>query len=281
MGKIMGQKLPTFPLAADRDIIDPTKRYLFLSLDTYDNMVGTIMDYIVEQTKTKKPKIAVLCGDAGFKFQFLRAVKKWSKHFNLDVPVVMTPVSVFDLTSEILTLKKTKPDYLIPIHATPVLASLLKQSQMFGFHPKVFVTYHATTEDVIKMAGKAADNYHGVHFYSSWYDDAPGMAKLRKITLQYHPGTEKPYRSKNYSLGWVSAMLLYEGAKRAGKDLDGEKIVDALETLKDFDTGGICGLISYTSKDHAGIEYEKAYKGDPLTGKLIPITDWRKVPEIK
>ena len=104
---------------------------------------------------------------------------------------------------------------------------------------------------------------------------------MRKITLRYYPGTEKPYRAKNYTIGWMMATLLYEGIKRAGKDLDNEKLVDALETLRDFDTRGIGGPVTYTSKSHEGIKYVKIYKGDPATGKLIPVSGWKSAPEIK
>ncbi|KAF0117295.1 MAG: branched-chain amino acid transport system substrate-binding protein [bacterium] len=100
---------------------------------------------------------------------------------------------------------------------------------------------------MIGLAGSAAKDFFGVHPYSSWYDDNPGTAEMRKITLGYHPGTEKPYRSKNYSAGWVAMKLLCEGIKRAGKDINGEKFVDAMETIKNFDTKGICGLITYTN----------------------------------
>jgi hypothetical protein len=36
------QKLPSIVFAADRDVIEPYKRYLFLPLDTYENQIGVI-----------------------------------------------------------------------------------------------------------------------------------------------------------------------------------------------------------------------------------------------
>ena len=52
---IMKQKLPSIVFAADEDVIEPYKRYLFLPLDTYENQIGVILDYIVKVTKPKKP----------------------------------------------------------------------------------------------------------------------------------------------------------------------------------------------------------------------------------
>ncbi|RJP58180.1 MAG: hypothetical protein C4549_04235 [Deltaproteobacteria bacterium] len=114
----------------------------------------------------------------------------------------------------------------------------------------------------------------GVHAYSSWYDDTPGMAKLREITLKLSP-KKKDY-TKNYSKGWLCAMILEEGMKRAGRNLDSESLVAALETFKNFDTGGVSGYITYGSNERMGGEYLRMYKADVENNKLIPVTDWIK-----
>ena len=52
----------------------------------------------------------------------------------------------------------------------------------------------------------------------------------------------------------------------------------ALETLKDFDTKGICGPITYTPTIHYGLSYSRLFRADPENSKLIPITEWRLPP---
>ncbi|MBI4619398.1 MAG: ABC transporter substrate-binding protein [Desulfobacterales bacterium] len=281
MNQIMSQKLPTLALAADRDMIIPYKRYIFLPIDTYDNEIGIIFDYILQEAKPKKPKIALVCVDAGVKAVILKAVKEWTQFFGIEVDMFMLPLNVLDTTSDVLSIKRAKADYIIVVHSIPTIALFLRDSKRFGLNAKIYATYSGTSEDVINIAKKAADNFYGVHPFSSWYDDTPGMAEARKITLHYYPGTEKPYRSKNYSIGWVMANLVHEGIKRAGRNLDGERFIDAMETIKDFDTKGICGLITYTSKSHEGLKYNKVFHADPESGKLVPITDWRKAPDMK
>ncbi|KAF0117294.1 MAG: amino acid/amide ABC transporter substrate-binding protein HAAT family [bacterium] len=110
---IMKHKLPSIVFAADEDVIEPYKRYLFLPLDTYENQIGVILDYIVEVTKTKKPRIVNACVDAGAKVPILRGFKKWSKFFGLEVQDIMLPMNVLDTTSEVLIMKKAKIDYIV------------------------------------------------------------------------------------------------------------------------------------------------------------------------
>ncbi|MFH1625883.1 MAG: ABC transporter substrate-binding protein [Pseudomonadota bacterium] len=282
MSQMMKQRLPTLPCAADIDLIDPPRRYIFPTIDTYDHMLGVVFGWIVQESKPKKPKLVAIITDVAAKFQYVRAMEKWAKFFDLNVSIVMTTVGSVDLTGEILRTRREKPDYVIPFMTLPATAAFMRDAwRFYKFKPRLYTTYSSTSEDVVRLAGEAADHFYGVHFYSSWYDDNPGMAELRKITLNYFPGTEKPYRPKNYTIGWMTAKLLHEGIQRAGRDLDNEKFVDALEGLRDFETGGISGPITLTSKSHAVVKYCRIYKGDPATGKLIPISDWRDAPKIK
>ena len=117
--------------------------------------------------------------------------------------------------------------------------------------------------------------------FSPWYDDMEGPRKMREVILKYRPGTEKPYRSIVYTAGWIASMTLYEGISRAGKKLNVESLLAALETFRNFNTGGLCGPINFSSTDHQGLYHSKLYKADPKSGKLIPITDWRKSPEAR
>ena len=127
------------------------------------------------------------------------------------------------------------------------------------------------------MAGDASKNYYGIHAYSTWDEDAPEMSKLRKITMRYHP-TGKP-RIMVYQQGWYWGKVISEGIQRAGRDLDGEKLVDALETFRDFDTGGISGPITFTSQSHKATNYCKIFKTNMNKRKLIPVTAWMKPAE--
>ena len=57
--------------------------------------------------------------------------------------------------------------------------------------------------------------------------------------------------------------------------------VDALETLKDFDTQGLCGPINYTPTIHNVLNYNKLFKTDPASGRYVAITDWKLPPSKK
>jgi ABC-type branched-subunit amino acid transport system substrate-binding protein len=66
--------------------------------------------------------------------------------------------------------------------------------------------------------------------------------------------------------GFMSAKVLVEGLRRAGPDLTRERLVTALEGMRDYDLGGI--LISYSPARHTGSSFVEMSIVSS-TGKLI------------
>ena len=78
--------------------------------------------------------------------------------------------------------------------------------------------------------------------------NVPGMKLLEQVTKNQPQPTP-------FIRGYVSMMILVEALKRADKatggKITGPAVKDALETFKDFDTGGLTpGKITFTPTDH-------------------------------
>ncbi|HEY9239932.1 MAG TPA: amino acid ABC transporter substrate-binding protein, partial [Burkholderiaceae bacterium] len=83
------------------------------------------------------------------------------------------------------------------------------------------------------------------------------------------------YQSTAYTQGFLTAMLFTEAAKRtldAGKPLDGKNLKAALNTIKDFDTGGLIGTPITISGN--SIPVGRVYKADMKAQKMVPASDW-------
>ncbi|PIQ46732.1 MAG: hypothetical protein COW04_00510 [Deltaproteobacteria bacterium CG12_big_fil_rev_8_21_14_0_65_43_10] len=275
------EKIPTLPWAPDESVMKPYKRYVFPTSGFYDNEWGVTLDYIVNKLKAKNPKIAMATVDVESGKVVRASAVAWAKSYGLKLHHETIPISAIDVTSQVLSMKRAGVTHILIHHVAPGAAAVLKDMKKFDLDVPMFGTSATCTEDVIRIAGDASKNYVGASPYSSWYEKSPGMAKVRKISLKYNPGAEKSYSIKSYSMGWVIPEILCEGLRRAGKDLDGEKLVAGLETIKDLDTKGLCGLITYTPTMHYGLNYNKLFKADPKSGKLIPITEWKLPPAKK
>ncbi|MEW6616772.1 MAG: ABC transporter substrate-binding protein [Thermodesulfobacteriota bacterium] len=271
------EKVPTIPASSAESMIKPFKRYIFTIQDTYPGQMKVIVDYIMKDLKAKNPRIALVYPDNETGKSDLAPTLERLKSYNLE-PVtkeVLNP-GAFEATSQVMNMKKANVNYVIFCGAIsqPVVV-LLREMRKFGLKVPLFGSWAACNEGVINATGDATSIYYSVNAMSSWYDEGPGVAKMREATLKYEPGADKPYHEKVYTLGWVWATVTIEGMRRAGRDLNGETLVNSLEGMKNFDTGGLTGSISYSPTNHKGGSTWKIFKADPSTGKFMPMTEWR------
>ena len=276
---ILKDKMPcVIPPSSDRVVIPP-KRYMFASGPTYEDQIQLIFQYIVRDLKKKNPRIAFVYNDTEHGKLGFKAAEKYKDKYGIDiVSIEIVNPGVLDATSQALNIKRRNPDFILMHLLVDNSIVIMKSAMQMGITGIPFLgTQYTCTEDTVKVAGKAASNYTGIAIYSSWYDKGSAMKEMRKVTLKYNPGTEKPYRPKAYTQGWGDATILAEGIKRARKDIDGEALVDALEAIKDFDMRGLCGSVTFGPDNHKGSKYVKMYKANVKKGLLTPISDWIKL----
>ena len=274
-------KVPNITGAPMKAMVVPLKRHIFLPFNVYDDQLGVIFDYIVNDIKPKRLDLTFVYFDSESGKAALESGEKWAEHFNLSFDTEIVNMGALDATSQVLSIKRKKPTHIIMHHTSPATVALLRDLKKFGLNTPVYGTLPTCAEDTVRMSGSASRNYIGIHGFSPWDDESEGVKKMRGITLQYKPDAEKQTPNRFYTAGWVLSAILYKGIDGAGDDLDNETLITALEAIRGMDTKGVCGPITFTPKNHKGLDYCRLYKADPERGKLIPITDWRKAPEIE
>jgi branched-chain amino acid transport system substrate-binding protein len=173
-----------------------------------------------------------------------------------------------------------KVDYVITCLLLPPTITFVKTAEKYNYWPKNIFGFNWATDDMlVKACGEAAKNYIGVNFVGAWWDDSPGIKLVREIAQKYNR-TEIGLTSL-YINGVGVSMLFGEAFKRAGKDLTPDSLKAALETFKEYGTGGVFPPATYTSTSHAPAEMVKFFKVDVANKRLVAISDWRKPREMK
>ena len=280
-GQIEKLKIPDMLESPDDMAVNPVKRFIFIPIESYDDDIGVIFEYIMRDLKPPDPKIAYCAFEGESGKTALRSVKKWAKFFQLkhSIHKEIIPLGALEASSQVMTMKRKGITHIILHHSAPGAAVLLRELRKFGLHLPVFGDSISCKEDMVRLCGDVSMAYTGVAPVSSWYDNSAGMKSLRNITLKYHPGTEKPWRDKAYTAGWLATMLLCEGMVRAGRELTPDSWVEGMESIRNLDTQGLCGPVTYTPTNHKALNSVKLFKADPTNGKLIPFTDWRSAPQ--
>ncbi|MFH1626408.1 MAG: ABC transporter substrate-binding protein [Pseudomonadota bacterium] len=274
-------KLPSVVEGPHSEAVIPYKRYVFLCTLRYEQEIGVILNYILEDLKEKDPRISYVTFDATSGKICMEYAKKWAKSLGIThMDIEVLPLGALDAASQVLLIKKRGADYILTHHPGPGTVALFRSMKQLRFDVPVFGDVFSCSEDVVRQLGEQGRRFVATAPCSPWYDKSPAIEEMRNITLGYYPGTEKPYRSLYYTVGWTVAKILSEGLRRAGEHLTPDTLVDGMETLKGYDTKGLCGPIAITSQYHQYVDSCKFFRPDPPMGTLVPITDWREPPKM-
>jgi branched-chain amino acid transport system substrate-binding protein len=272
-GQIEKLQVPSIGISVAKSLAIPAQRYIFLPGTLYENQVGVIFDYLIDVLKVKNPKIGVVYLDLEFSKVCLRAIQERAVFYGLKLAdIEVLSVMNLDSTSQVLNLKKANADYIFLPLSTEFAVNVVKTAKKLGLEATFLGSNYTCEEVVLQNLPFPVKNYMGVTCYNSWYEESAGMKNLRDITVKYDPNAK--FRMRMYMQGWISSLIWAEGLKRAGRNLTIEGFVDALESIKNFNTQGISGPLTLGPDDHVVADYCRIYKSIPEKKILAPISDW-------
>jgi len=253
------------------ELNDPVKYpNQFLVGPDYTEMFGILLRHIAKE----KPgaKVAFVYSDSEFGRDPIDSSEALAKSLGLSVAIkIMTPAGSVDVSGEVIKLRRAAPDYTI-FHGY-ILAPIpefITQGKQQGMTSKWMGTFWTMDSSTVMKMGEAGDGFMGVMPYRYYYDTSAKSPMLDKIR-QLHP----EYQSTAYIQGFLAAMLFTEAARRtleAKKELNGKNLKAALNSIKDFDTGGLIG-VPITIKGNS-IPVGRVYKADMKAQKMVPASDW-------
>jgi branched-chain amino acid transport system substrate-binding protein len=257
------------------ELADPkTHPYTFVSGPTYADQFGILLEYIAKHPKKGKPKVAFFYSDTEFGKDPIAAAKARAAALGIDVVAeVVTKVGAVDVTTEVLSLKKAQPDYVIfQGYVLAPIPEVIRAARDHGLETTFMSTFWSMDKAIIDKLGPDAEGYMGVNPYAYYWEDVPGIVAMRKYNERVHPGEK--YRPNSYIQGWFTGMVFVETIRRtvaAGKPVTGDNLKDALATIKDWDTGGVTGKITFTSNKAA---VGRVYRANVQKGIFEPASDW-------
>jgi branched-chain amino acid transport system substrate-binding protein len=258
------------------ELADPkTHPYSFVSGPTYSDMFGILLEYIAKQGKgTARPKVAFFYSDTEFGKDPIPYARKRAKELGIDVVAeVVTKVGAVDVTTEVLALKKAQPDYCIfQGYVLAPIPEVIRAAKDFGLKTTFMGIFWSMDKSIIDKLGADAEGYMGVNPYAYYYENAPGIVAMRKYNERVHPN-EKP-RPNSYIQGWFTGMVYVEAINKvlaANKPVTGDNLKDAIPQIKDWDTGGISGKITFVNNKAA---VGRVYRANVQKGIFEPVSDW-------
>jgi len=226
----------------------PFNRYVFHVRASYYDETEKIVEQVVS---IGGRRIAVFYqndayGEAGRKGTEL-ALERRKMKIHSSGTVERNTVKVEDAAK---VIHASQPDAVVMVSAYTSIAAFVREMQKLGsaatFYNVSFVGSKALS-DALGKDGVGVAISQVVPF--PWGTAVP-------VVKEYQQHAKKAgFADYNFSAleGFLSAKVMVEGLRRAGKNPTREGLVDALEKMNDVDLGGF--YISYSPKNHAGSKF--------------------------
>jgi branched-chain amino acid transport system substrate-binding protein len=268
-------QMPYFSASFSAHLNDPKKTpYNFFVPPSYSDALRAWLMWVKEdwKDKSRNPRVAFFYGDNAYGKSPIEAGRRYAKEIGVDlVDEEILPGLVQDATSQLLNMKQKGADYAYTQVTTPPFSVVLRDAKKLGLTTKWGTNVWGIGELLIGVAKEAAEGVVGSLPNPPFGTDVPGMKKLVEFHQKNHPTDT---HDTNYVRGWSYVMVWSEALKRADKagKLNGPGIRESLETLKDFDLGGLSAPVTYSKDDHRSTTSVSLYqvKG----GKLEKVKDY-------
>jgi len=220
-------------------------------------------------------KIGVIYQDDPFGKAALEGVKlALQKHNAAPVGLGTFTRNSLDVDAGLREVMAAHPQAVVVVGPYAPTAVIVKRAHATGWKPQFLTVSFVGTEEFIKEAGADAEGTIITQVMPP-YDrtDYPAVALYRQCLAKYSPGEPPTFVSLE---GFVDAMVVVEGLKRAGKDVTREKFISAIESIHAMNVGlGPRLVLDYSATDHKG--FDSVYATIVKNGQPVMLTDWSSI----
>jgi len=250
-GFITADKIPYISASYSAHLTNPAKTpYNFFCAADYTTALRAGLTYLKDNWKGKQaPKVVFIYPNHPYGLAPIKGGKEYAKELGFEIlGDEDVSLKAIEANSQMLSVKNKGADFGWIGGTTNSTAVILKDAKKLGLKTRFFVNIWGMDESTPKLAEGAEEGALLMAGSVLYGDNVPGMKLLMEVTKGQPQVT-------HYIRGWVSMMVLTEALKRADKatggKITGESVKNALETFRDFDTGGLTpAKITFTPTDH-------------------------------
>lgn len=268
------EQIPVVPASYhEGNLVD--SNYIFLPVATYSENTVALAEYIADNHKDGKAKVALFIHPSAFGRGPVEDTRKAiAAGLNIEIIEVVEHGKDLDNTAMLKRLLSKNVKYVICHTVQSPVATMLKDASRLGLSAKsfgekgklTFLGAHYTGgNDLIALAGDAAEGFLWTCSYNLTSENNEGTKKQLALANRYGRDA-KAANSHNYATGILMAQIPTEAIKRAkaaGMKVNKEnlyKILNDMNGSNVFNSYAAVGPVSYSKDDHVGVDMLNIYK---------------------
>ena len=226
---------------------DPLNRYVFNVRASYYDETEQIVQHLTSMGITS---IAVFYQNDAYGKAGLEGVNRAMKRRNMQIAGEATVErNTVEVAKAVEAMKKVNPQAVVMVSAYKSCAAFIREMKKAELQPSFWNVSFVGSKALARELGPEGRGVQISQVVPFPWDNGVSVVKeYRKLIAA--EGKEPNYSSLE---GFISAKVMVEGLRRAGKTPTRESLIRALETMEDYDVGGF--KISYSPKDHRGSRY--------------------------
>ena len=246
---------------------DPPDRYVFNYRASYEDETAKMINYLVDVKKVPDHGIVVFAqndsyGDAGFDGATKMLRKRGRADDVLRVGYERNTLAVEDAVAKVVeyhnatvrvgndTTRKHPVKAIVMVGTYKACAKFIQKIRDkkidATFLNVSFVGSNALADEFKELGPSYGAGVIVTQVVPHFDSGATGIIRYRDALKKYHPDQQPDFISLE---GYIVGQLFAEGLRRAGRELDTEKLIDALERVQDFDPG-TGGTLSFSMSQH-------------------------------
>jgi ABC-type branched-subunit amino acid transport system substrate-binding protein len=250
---------------------EPLNRYLINVRASYYQETGAAVKYLVETMKLDR--IAVFYQYDAYGFDGLKGTEIALKGYGL-VPIATGTYirGTLDVEEGLEKIMAKGADAVMMIGTYEPCAKFIHLARERDFSAVFCNVSFVGADKLAKILGHTDERIIVTQVVpppevSAKDKDLWGIREYIDLLGRYFPQDTPNFVSLE---GYINARVLVEGLKRAGKDLDRESFITAIESISELDLG-IDNTLSFSAQDHQGLE--RVYFTSLRNGKFVWLDD--------
>lgn len=245
------------------------ERYVFTSFPRYAGESRVMLRYLAGTVGAKR--IAVIHADNIYGDYFAGRARELAAETGYEF-VGNQPLDRYPqkAVSELSTLRDMRPDVLIMALYPQGARKVVEAKAEMNWEVRLVSSGPLTDEQYLNVDSGYAEGTLGFcHYPDPNESDLPGIERYRELMAEHFPG----HPLNRYSLyGYVFGSLVVEGLQRAGRNLTHDAFLDAMESIRDWDSGGILPPVSFSATDHHA--QDAGFICELKNGRFVALSDW-------
>ena len=277
--RIAEDEIPFSSASLSHRLGDPAEApYNFLLATTYSDQFRIALQWIADNHGGGTPIVALMHNASPFGLSPARqGGEEFAEALGIDLTLYEMPRGAVDFTAEFSRIRQSGAQYVVFQNTSGPAAVALSNARSLGLDLTFFCLNWCSNAQVVQLAGEAAEGLLGTMPYAPLSVDVPGTRVIRDYLES--KGESPEGKTNAYTQGWWTFAAFAEGMRRvlaAREELTGANIKAALETLSDYDMGGVTAPVTFTATDHRGSKGLRIFRVEG--GTWTPFTDFVQAP---